>query len=107
MVKPGGTGNLSTDVISARLAPLPPRRSFSSIGGRGCLWSKAKTYFIRAPEGSNGGPPSLVSRLEAELGPDRLKHAFDRHPDLFGRVTLPHGDGAVLERLEVHGHRQR
>ena len=33
MVKPGGTGSSSTDVISARLAPLPPRRSFISMGG--------------------------------------------------------------------------
>ncbi len=33
MVKPGGTGRASTDVISARLAPLPPRRSFISMGG--------------------------------------------------------------------------
>src|SRR5688500_9872769 len=30
MVKPGGTGRPST-VISARLAPLPPRRSFWSL----------------------------------------------------------------------------
>jgi hypothetical protein len=35
MVNPGGTGSFSTEVISARLAPLPPRRSFISIGGRG------------------------------------------------------------------------
>ena len=33
MVKPGGTGSSSTEVISARLAPFPPRRSFISIGG--------------------------------------------------------------------------
>jgi hypothetical protein len=37
MVKPGGTGSFSTLVISARFAPLPPRRSFISIGGRRCL----------------------------------------------------------------------
>ena len=37
MVNPGGTGSSSTDVISARLAPLPPRRSLSSIGGFGVL----------------------------------------------------------------------
>ena len=36
IVNPGGTGRLSTEVISARLAPLPPRRSFISIGG--FLW---------------------------------------------------------------------
>ena len=41
IVKPGGTGSLSTLVISARLAPLPPRRSLYSIGGRRCLWSNA------------------------------------------------------------------
>ncbi len=35
MVNPGGTGSPSTEVISARLAPLPPSRSFMSIGGRG------------------------------------------------------------------------
>src|SRR5215207_2511707 len=44
MVKPGGTGRPRTDVISARLAPLPPRRSFRSMGARRCLWSKLKTY---------------------------------------------------------------
>src|SRR5271168_1195475 len=49
MVKPGGTGSSSTDVISARLAPLPPRRSLSSIGGRGCVWSKSKTNGIGPP----------------------------------------------------------
>ena len=37
IVKPGGTGSFSTLVISARLAPLPPRRSLYSIGGRRCL----------------------------------------------------------------------
>ena len=41
MVKPGGTGSFSTLVISARFAPLPPRRSLYSIGGRRCLWAKA------------------------------------------------------------------
>jgi hypothetical protein len=41
MVNPGGTGSSSTDVISARLAPLPPSRSFMSLGGRGCWWSNA------------------------------------------------------------------
>ena len=41
IVKPDGTGSSSTDVISARFAPLPPRRSLSCIGGRLCLWSKA------------------------------------------------------------------
>src|ERR1700722_18511628 len=56
MVKPGGTGNSSTDVISARLAPLPPRRSLSSMGGRGCLWSKSKTYGIRPPCPGQGEP---------------------------------------------------
>src|SRR6516162_9726576 len=49
MVNPGGTGSSSTDVISARLAPLPPRRSLSSIGERGCAWSKSKTYRIGPP----------------------------------------------------------
>src|SRR5271169_1684865 len=49
MVNPGGTGSSSTDVISARLAPLPPRRSLSSIGGRACVWSKSKTNGIGPP----------------------------------------------------------
>jgi hypothetical protein len=39
MVKPGGTGSFSTDVISARLAPLPPSRSFMSLGARRWRWS--------------------------------------------------------------------
>ena len=37
MVKPCGTGRLRTLIISARFAPLPPSRSFISIGGRRCL----------------------------------------------------------------------
>src|ERR1700735_4744925 len=49
MVKPGGTGSFSTDVISARLAPLPPRRSLSSMGGWACVWSKSKTNGIGPP----------------------------------------------------------
>ncbi len=49
MVNPGGTGSLSTDVISARLAPLPPRRSLSSMGGWACVWSKSKTNGIGPP----------------------------------------------------------
>src|ERR1700722_15377365 len=49
MVNPGGTGSLSTDVISARLAPLPPRRSLSSMGGWACVWSKSKTNDIGPP----------------------------------------------------------
>src|ERR1700722_14677571 len=49
MVKPGGTGSLRTDVISARLAPLPPRRSLSSMGGWACVWSKSKTNGIGPP----------------------------------------------------------
>src|SRR5437588_11266591 len=48
MVKPGGTGRPSTEVISARLAPLPPSRSFMLIGGFRCLWSNAKTYVMAA-----------------------------------------------------------
>src|SRR5829696_3921039 len=47
MVNPGGTGSPSTEVISARLAPLPPKRSLRDIGGLRCLWSKAKTYVTR------------------------------------------------------------
>src|SRR3954470_15345063 len=50
MVKPGGTGSPSTDVISARFAPLPPSRSFICIGGLRCLWSKAKTNGIRCSQ---------------------------------------------------------
>ena len=34
MVNPGGTGRASTEVISARLAPLPPRRALRSLGAR-------------------------------------------------------------------------
>ena len=37
IVNPGGTGSFNTLVISARLAPLPPRRSLYSIGERRCL----------------------------------------------------------------------
>ncbi len=43
IVKPCGTGRPSTEVISAKLAPFPPRRSLSSIGARGCAWSKSYT----------------------------------------------------------------
>src|SRR5664279_1917258 len=46
MVNPGGTGRPSTDVISARFAPLPPSRSFISIGGLRWVWSKSKTNGI-------------------------------------------------------------
>src|SRR3954454_22323306 len=52
MVKPGGTGRPSTDVISARFAPFPPSRSFICMGGLRCLWSKAKTYGMGAPGAS-------------------------------------------------------
>src|ERR1700728_3563044 len=60
MVKPGGTGSSSTDVISARLAPLPPRRSLSSMGGRACVWSKSKTNGI--------GPPCPFRAPRSERG---------------------------------------
>src|ERR1700722_24537 len=59
MVNPGGTGSASTDVISARLAPLPPRRSLSSMGGRACVWSKSKTYGIGPP------CPGMANRVHA------------------------------------------
>src|ERR1700722_12967590 len=67
MVKPGGTGSASTDVISARLAPLPPRRSLSSIGGRGGVGSESKTDGIGAP---CPGPPRR-ERSTAWSGPSR------------------------------------
>src|SRR5580692_6628387 len=77
MVNPCGTGSLSTDVISARLAPLPPRRSLSSIGGRGCVWSKSKTYGIGPP---CPGPPGRVASaaLRGRAHPDlgRAKPAY-------------------------------
>ncbi len=37
IVKPGGTGSSRTEVISARLAPLPPSRSLRLMGGLRCL----------------------------------------------------------------------
>ena len=37
IVKPCGTGRPKTVIISARFAPLPPRRSLYSIGERRCL----------------------------------------------------------------------
>ena len=77
--EPRGTGSSSTDVISARLAPLPPRRSFSSIGGRGCVWSKSKTYGIGPPcpgrakprwrARSLGTPPNLGRGCSAPTFP--------------------------------------
>src|ERR1700733_12572651 len=61
MVNPGGTGRASTDVISARLAPLPPKRSLSSMGGRAWVWSKSKTYGIGPP------CPGMASRTGAAV----------------------------------------
>src|ERR1700721_1073703 len=61
MVNPGGTGRASTDVISARLAPFPPRRSLSSMGGRAWVWSKSKTYGIGPP------CPGMANRVEAAV----------------------------------------
>src|SRR5271156_749290 len=61
MVKPGGTGRASTDVISARLAPFPPRRSLSSMGGRACVWSKSKTNGIGPP------CPGMANRVRAAV----------------------------------------
>ena len=54
----GRHGRASTDVISARLAPLPPRRSLSSMGGCAWLWSKSKTYGIGPP------CPGMANRVE-------------------------------------------
>src|SRR5437868_15415387 len=83
IVNPCGTGRPSTDVISARLAPLPPSRSFMLIGGLRCLWSNAKTYvmgreprrrlstvrFWRAesPNGRPNAPETIGLRPEAVL----------------------------------------
>src|SRR3954470_9509679 len=66
MVKPGGIGRPSTEVISARFAPLPPSRSFRLMGGLRCLWSKAKTYGMTA---------SYAGRMRrmAELETSRLR----------------------------------
>src|SRR5579859_1659682 len=73
MVKPGGTGSRSTEVISARLAPLPPRRSFISIGGLRCLWSKAKTYGMdSALLAIAGQGQSLVSAPRPDEGEDQV-----------------------------------
>src|SRR6202050_4745535 len=66
MVNPGGPGGPGTDVISARLAPLPPRRSLSSIGGRGCVWSKSKTNGIGPP---CPGRVHRVARRPLRVGP--------------------------------------
>src|SRR3954453_20922798 len=69
MVKPGGTGSPSTDVISARFAPFPPSRSFICIGGLRCLWSKAKTNGIQCSqsESRDRGEPIDAAR-EAAYG---------------------------------------
>src|SRR3954451_4109878 len=74
MVKPGGTGSPSTDVISARFAPFPPSRSFICIGGLRCLWSKAKTNGIQCSqsESRDRGEPIDAAR-EAAYG--SLPHA--------------------------------
>src|SRR3954471_11245520 len=102
MLKPGGTGTPSTDVISARLAPLPPRRSFISIGGLRCLWSKAKTNGIKCSLATGEFPGRAWWPSEGEPAPKLLDEALDGHPYLLRRVPLPDGDGLVLERVEVH-----
>ena len=53
MVNPGGTGRPSF-VISARLAPLPPSRSFWSLSP----WVKSKTYWVIPGAPLPPGPPS-------------------------------------------------
>src|SRR5580692_5740425 len=99
MVKPGGTGSFSTDVISARLAPLPPRRSLSSMGGRACVWSKSKTNGIgppcpfRAPRSERGSLevvalPTWEKRGQPTFPPARLRF-----------VSAP----AVAIRIDVRG----
>src|SRR5581483_10064181 len=90
MVKPGGTGRPSTDVISARLAPLPPRRSLSSMGGRACVWSKSKTYGIGPP------CPGMANRVRAavckamlpDLQPGRNASAYWASRLPFVRIKL-------------------
>src|SRR3546814_14062186 len=71
MVKPGGTGSPSTELISARFAPLPPRRSFCSIGGRLCLWSnpytKATPQPYAAPRRCVHRAPSARTRNERHI----------------------------------------
>src|SRR5271156_6180612 len=74
MVKPGGTGSCSTEVISARLAPLPPRRSLSSMGGRPCVWSKSKTNGIGPP------CPGRTSRVASALTRDGALPTWDGPP---------------------------
>src|SRR2546421_4851638 len=104
MVNPGGTGSSRTDVISARLAPLPPRRSFISMGGLRCLWSKLKTYPIRAllPLATALSlPTGAGASREREPGPQLLDEAVDGHPHLVGAVPLPDGHGHVVEGVEV------
>src|ERR1700691_3814734 len=73
MVKPGGTGSASTDVISARLAPLPPRRSFSSIGALGWTWSKSNTNGMRVLLASESQP------RPAQRGPAVLREAIQQY----------------------------
>jgi hypothetical protein len=46
IVNPGGTGK-PIEAISARLAPLPPRRARIAALPSVC-WPKAKTYFFPA-----------------------------------------------------------
>src|SRR5687768_9935149 len=63
MTKPGGTGRPST-VISARLAPLPPRRSFMSLPPS----AKSYTYFVTRLLLSRRGVPRLPAGVPPVTG---------------------------------------
>src|SRR3954467_6791667 len=80
MVKPGGTGRPSTDVISARVAPFPPSRSFICMGGLRCLWSKAKTNGMDAPGASGVNSQRAYRRDEGgrDLRPPSLQGDLSR-----------------------------
>ena len=97
MVNPGGTGRPKTEVISARLAPLPPSRSFRLMGGFRCLWSKAKTYVTSpslptpCPSGSGAAGMAPVRSPGEASGqvPPRV------HPTILGAST-------VVRQRQVH-----
>src|SRR6266516_3350511 len=61
MVNPGGTGR-PMFVISPRLAPFPPRRSFMSL-----LPSlKSKTYFVRVSVATARLQPAVEMRVDGQ-----------------------------------------
>src|SRR6056297_4005396 len=64
--------------------------------------------WLMGPERSRGrcGAPSLV-RSEAEPVGHGAHQLVDRDPHLLGGVAVAHGDGAVVERIEVDGDGER